>query len=51
VQTNRATSGTVARALQLARSGSCVFLEVLRKKLKKEGYALIIDHLNGPSLK
>jgi hypothetical protein len=42
--------GTVARAIELARSGACKRIEALRRKLKKEGYSMINEHLSGPSL-
>jgi hypothetical protein len=43
------TDGTIARAFELARSGSYVSLEAVRKQLKKEGYSMINEHLAGPS--
>lgn len=43
--------GTVARAFELARAGSCRNLDHIRRQLKSEGYASISEHLDGPSIK
>jgi hypothetical protein len=41
--------GTVERALQLAPE--CMSLEELRRRLKKEGYSLVDEHLAGSQIK
>lgn len=44
------TLSTVARAFQLARSGTCPTLEDLRKTLKAERYEFVDGHLSSGSL-
>ena len=44
-------NGTVARAFELARTGTCRNVGDIRAQLKKEGYSQIDDHLAGSSLK
>ncbi len=44
-------SGTIERAFELARSGTCRSLEDVRRKLKAEGYLAIPEHLGGSAIK
>lgn len=43
--------GTVERAVQLARGGSCRTVDDIRKTLIKERYDGVLQHLGSPSLK
>lgn len=43
--------GTVERAFQLARSGTCRTLADIRAQLIRERYAGVSEHLVGPSLR
>lgn len=42
---------TVERAFQLARSGDCMSVDDIRKRLMKEGHTSVDSHLTGPSLR
>ena len=42
---------TLERAFELARSGVCANNTDIRRRLKKEGYALVGEHLSAPSVK
>lgn len=43
--------GTVLRAFELAREGTCKSISDIRRKLKAEGYSAIDDHFSGPTMK
>jgi hypothetical protein len=43
--------GTVERAFQLARSGTCKTLAEIRAQLIKERHVGVSEHLVGPSLR
>lgn len=43
--------GTVARAFELARGGSCKSVSDIRRRLKQEGYPAIEEHFSGPTMK
>jgi hypothetical protein len=43
--------GTVERALELARSGSCRDLGGVERALKKEGHGSVFQHLASPALR
>lgn len=44
-------TGTVARAFEIARSGTCKNLQELRRQLKTEGCPAIDEHLSGQTIK
>lgn len=43
--------GTVVRAFELARAGTCRSIEDIRRALRLEGYSLVEQHLVGASIK
>jgi hypothetical protein len=43
--------GTVERAFQLTKSGTCHDIEDIRRQLDKEGYPGASAHLSGPAIK
>jgi hypothetical protein len=43
--------GTVERAYELARSGSCTGVGDIRQHLAQEGHDSVQQHLSGPSLR
>lgn len=43
--------GTVERAFELARSGTCASLSDIRTRLSQEGHEAVQQHLSGPSLR
>ena len=43
--------GTVERAFQLARSGTCYDIDDIRRQLEKEGYPGVPQHLSGPTIR
>jgi hypothetical protein len=46
-----AAEGTVERAFELARSGTCRTVDDIRAKLKAEGHSNIMAHFEGGSFK
>ncbi len=42
--------GTVERAFELARDGSCSTVELIRQRLKSEGYDSVSEHISGPAI-
>jgi len=42
---------TVARAFELARSGTCSNVDAITRQLAKEGYSGCYAHLEGPSIR
>jgi hypothetical protein len=44
-------SGTVARAFELARGGTCQNVDDVRRLLAREGHSAIHAHLSGARLK
>jgi CheY-like chemotaxis protein len=44
-------TNTVARAFELAKSGSCRTVDDIRQQLKREGYANCAAHLSGASIR
>ena len=42
--------GTVQRAFELARGGTCATVEEIRTRLKSEGLSSIAEHLAGPTI-
>jgi hypothetical protein len=47
--TNR--PGTVERAFELAKSGTCANVNDVRARLSQEGHEAVQQHLSGPSLR
>jgi hypothetical protein len=45
------SDGTVARAFELARAGTCRSVEDIKRQLRTEGYSSIPEHLSGPAIK
>lgn len=45
------TTDPIARAFELARSGTCHNLVEIRTKLRKEGYPQVEEHFQSASLK
>lgn len=43
--------GTVERAFQLAKGGTCHDIDDIRRQLDKEGYPRVAEHLSGPAIK
>jgi hypothetical protein len=43
--------GTVSRAFELAKSGTCKNINDIRRRLKQEGYSAIDEHFSGPTMK
>ena len=43
--------GTVERAFQLAKSGTCHDMDDIRRQLDNEGYPGVPQHLSGPLIK
>ena len=43
--------GTIERAFEIARSGTCRNVEDIRKRLKREGYSDARSHLDGPAIR
>lgn len=43
--------GTVERAFELARSGTCLSMEDIRRRLKAEGYENTQAHLAGSAIR
>ena len=43
--------GTIARALEIARSGECKTLREMEIRLTKEGYENAAGHLNGQTIR
>jgi len=43
--------GTVARAFELARAGTCRSINDIRRTLRVEGFNLVEQHLAGASIK
>jgi hypothetical protein len=43
--------GTIERAFQLAKSGTCHDIGDIRLQLEKEGYPGVPQHLSGPLIK
>ena len=43
--------GTVQRAFELARSGTCASVSEIRTQLIKERFTSVSEHLTGPSLR
>ena len=46
-----AAEGTVARAFELAKEGTCRSLTEIRRRLKEEGYGNTEAHLAGSSIR
>ncbi|MBB4857208.1 hypothetical protein HNO88_000515 [Novosphingobium chloroacetimidivorans] len=44
-------TGTVTRAFEIARAGTCKNVEDIKRQLKREGYSSVDEHLNGPTIK
>lgn len=42
--------GTIQRAFELARGGTCSSVEEIRARLKSEGHYSIVEHLSGPTI-
>ncbi len=42
--------GTAERAFELANDGSCSTIELIRRRLKAEGYSSIAEHISGPEI-
>jgi len=42
---------TVERAFQLARAGACHSINDIRDRLMREGYANVLSHTSGMSIK
>jgi hypothetical protein len=43
--------GTVERAYELARSGSCATVEQIRMQLSRERHESVQQHLSGPTIR
>jgi hypothetical protein len=43
--------GTVSRAFEIARLGTCKSISDVRRQLKQEGYSSIDEHFSGPTMK
>lgn len=44
-------NNTVERAFQLARAGACHSINDIRDRLLREGYANVLSHTSGMSIK
>lgn len=42
---------TIERAFQLARAGTCHSINDIRERLLREGYANVLSHMSGMSIK
>lgn len=42
--------GAVERAFELAQDGSCSTIELIRRRLKSEGYSSVAEHIGGPAI-
>ena len=49
--TNMSTVGTVTRAFELARGGTCQRISEIRRQLEREGCRDVGPHLDSPTLK